>query len=121
MQNEVLQHKPRSLEKKTGGVCLEYLKGTCSKTGTCQFSHRLADYYAHVCKLKTFASVHDFSAANAILRIYQGMGMNSSQVPVEILCKQMYAIRALLPNVFAEEQSQAVISILVRCFIMPAL
>lgn len=114
VQGEVFHQHVSSVEHRSG-VCLEYLKGTCSKMSMCPFSHNLKDYYAHVCKQKPYARVCYCTISQAILQCWECACESSSHMLNAKTTKRVHSVRNLLPYMFEDrEQSDAIICILVR-------
>lgn len=106
MQSEVFQQQIRGKDCRSG-VCLEYLKGTCPKAGTCPFSHALKDFYAHVCKQKSYVCITSCSVSEAIIRGREHVHVHPSQAAAANACKRVYMLRSLVPYLFEDDHEQA--------------
>lgn len=122
MQAE-LARKGSQLSPKNG-VCLEYLRGTCSKGDKCPFSHALQDYYIHVCKRKPQACVAQHSASETLLAALVAGQANAAHCAAPGRmdsstadhCKRAYVLRCLIPTLIPGDptRSDAIIAALVR-------
>ena len=104
-----------------GGVCLEYLRGTCTKGDACLFSHALKDYYAHVCKRKPHASIAKRSVSESLLAALvadqPGAAFERAPAPQPAdRCRRSYVLRCVIPTLIPgdPQRAEAVIAALVR-------
>lgn len=118
VQSEVIQQPIRNKDHRSG-VCLEYLKGACSKIGTCPFSHALKDYYAHVCKQKPYMCINSCSVSEAVFRGGERTCRHPSHVHAAASLKRLYTLRCTMPDLFEHDQQQAeaIMCVLVRSFL----
>lgn len=102
-----------------GGVCLEYLRGTCTKGDACLFSHALKDYYAHVCKRKPHACIAKRSTSESLLAALvadqPGAAFERAPRPAD-RCRRSYVLRCMIPTLIPgdPQRAEAVIAALVR-------
>lgn len=96
------------------GVCLEYLKGACTKDTVCPFSHALKDYYVHVCKRKPHACISKRPAVETFVSTLSQCRQSSGEVAAR--CKRSYMLRCLIPSIIPGDQkrAEAVVAVLVR-------
>jgi hypothetical protein len=96
------------------GVCLEYLKGVCTKDAVCPFSHTLKDYYVHVCKRKPHACISKRPAVETFVSMLSQCRQPAEDVASR--CKRSYMLRCLIPAIFPGDQkrAEAVVAVMVR-------
>lgn len=87
------------------GVCLEYLKGACTKDSICPFSHALKDYYVHVCKRKPHACISKRPVVENFVSTLSQCRQSNSDVASR--CKRSYMLRSLIPSILPGDQKRA--------------
>lgn len=113
LQAELGQDSCTSVVSKSG-VCLEYLKGACTKDTVCPFSHSLKDYYVHVCKRKPHACISKRAAVETFVCTLSQCRQSTGDVATR--CKRSYMLRCLIPSILPGDQkrAEAVVAVLVR-------
>lgn len=113
VQTELAQESTASLVTKSG-VCLEYLKGACTKDTVCPFSHALKDYYMHVCKRKPHACISKRPAVETLVSTLSQSRYSPGDMAAR--CKRSYMLRCLIPSIIPGDQkrAEAVVAVLVR-------
>ena len=97
-------------------MCLEYLKGTCTKGDNCPFSHSLKDYYLHVCKRKPYACTAKKSVSESLLAALVADNPEQARQQSAERCKRSYVLRCLIPMLIPGDakRAEALIAALVR-------
>ena len=113
MQAELGQETGAGLVSKSG-VCLEYLKGACTKDTVCPFSHALKDYYVHVCKRKPHACLSKRPLVDAFVSTVSPFRQSTGNIAAR--CKRSYMLRCVIPSIIPGDQkrAEAVVAVLVR-------
>lgn len=101
---ELAQESTASLVTKSG-VCLEYLKGACTKDTVCPFSHALKDYYMHVCKRKPHACISKRPAVETLVSTLSHSRYSAGDMAAR--CKRSYMLRCLIPSILPGDQKRA--------------
>lgn len=108
---ELSQDSGTSLVSKSG-VCLEYLKGACTKDAVCPFSHALKDYYVHVCKRKPHACISKRPAVESFVSTLSQSRQSTGDMASR--CKRSYMLRCLIPSIMPGDlkRAEAVVAVL---------